>query len=293
MSGTVNISRSIWTDAAFKAEPFTEREAFIWLIMDASYKPREKRAGNVTVKLQRGQLISSVRFMAEAWNWSKSRVDRYLDRLEKRDMIGTDTGTGVNVITICKYEEYQNAPKSSGTAELKKRDSSGTAAGQQRDKPNTDEIQDKVKREAKASPKKGTRLSEDWVLPKAWGEWAVDDGFAVDAIRAEADNFKDYWISKPGAAAVKLDWLATWRVWMRKSNHGKRTNTTGRGPVGRSNPHGALFAGFGAIAGDDDAGRSEPSGSMRDVTPTGAAQLDDGPDCHDAGPFLCVSVVRG
>ena len=130
MSGTVNISRSIWTDAAFKAEPFTEREAFIWLIMDASYKPREKRAGNVTVKLQRGQLISSVRFMAEAWNWSKSRVDRYLDRLEKRDMIGTDTGTGVNVITICKYEEYQNAPKSSGTAELKKRDSSGTAAGQ-------------------------------------------------------------------------------------------------------------------------------------------------------------------
>ena len=130
MSGTVNISRSIWHDTAFKPEPFSEREAFMWIIMDASYKPREKRVGNVTVDLQRGQLATSVRFMCDAWGWSKSRVDRFLKRLENRDMIGTDSGTGINVITVCKYDDYQNTPNFSGTVDSEKRDSSGTAAGQ-------------------------------------------------------------------------------------------------------------------------------------------------------------------
>ena len=135
MSGTVNISRGIWNDTAFKDEPFTEREAFMWMIMEASYKPREKRVGSAVVHTERGQLATSVRFMAEAWNWSKSRVDRFLKRLENRDMIGTECGTGINVITICKYDEYQNPAGDIGTPQFENRDSSGTAAGQQRDKP--------------------------------------------------------------------------------------------------------------------------------------------------------------
>lgn len=130
MSGTVNIARTIWHDAAFKAEPFTEREAFMWMVMEASYMPREKRVGTIAVNLERGQLATSVRFMCDAWGWSKSRVDRYLKRLENRDMIGTASGTGINVITICKYDEYQNTPSTSGTGKKEKRDSSGTAAGQ-------------------------------------------------------------------------------------------------------------------------------------------------------------------
>lgn len=144
MSGTVNISRRIWHDTAFKAEPFTEREAFMWIIMEASYKDRKKRVGNIAVNLSRGQLATSVRFMCEAWGWSKSRVDRFLKRLENRDMIGTDSGTGVNVITVCKYDDYQSKPNASGTEGSKKRDSSGTAAGQQRDKPNKGLIPDAI-----------------------------------------------------------------------------------------------------------------------------------------------------
>lgn len=130
MSGTVNISRDIWDDAAFKTEPFTEREAFVWMIMEASWKSREKRIGTATVALERGQLASSIRFMADAWGWSKSAVDRFLKRLENRDMIGTATGTAFTLITIRKYNEYQGSPADSGTPKNEKagqqRDSSGT-----------------------------------------------------------------------------------------------------------------------------------------------------------------------
>jgi hypothetical protein len=130
MSGTVNISRDIWQDAAFKAEPFTEREAFVWMVMEAAWKSREKRVGSASVNLERGQLATSIRFMAEAWGWSKSAVDRFLKRLENRDMIGTQTGTAFSLITIRKYNEYQGEPDKAGTPKNEKsgqqRDSSGT-----------------------------------------------------------------------------------------------------------------------------------------------------------------------
>jgi len=75
------------------------------------------------------------------------------------------------------------------------------------------------KREAKASPKKrGSRLADDWFLPMTWGEWAIAEGFQMEAIRAEAENFKDYWHAKAGPTATKMDWKATWRIWMRKTS---------------------------------------------------------------------------
>lgn len=76
-----------------------------------------------------------------------------------------------------------------------------------------------VKREAIASPKKpssGSRLDAGWFLPKAWGEWAMAQGASAEAIRLEADRFRDYWIAVAGAKGRKADWQATWRNWIRK-----------------------------------------------------------------------------
>jgi uncharacterized protein YdaU (DUF1376 family) len=73
------------------------------------------------------------------------------------------------------------------------------------------------KREAKASPQKGrgSRIADDWVLPMAWGQWAVSEGLPPEIVRAEADKFKDYWTAKSGRDAAKADWQATWRNWVR------------------------------------------------------------------------------
>jgi uncharacterized protein YdaU (DUF1376 family) len=74
-------------------------------------------------------------------------------------------------------------------------------------------------REAKASlpRKRGTRLPDNWVLPREWGQWAVIEGWAETVIRSEADKFRDYWIGRSGKDATKADWQATWRNWMRNS----------------------------------------------------------------------------
>lgn len=116
MSGTVRVSRDIFTDCAFRNEPLTEREAFMWLFMEARFAAGERRVGHITVQLERGQLAVSVRFLAEAWQWSKSRVQRFLQAIKKRDMIRAESGTGILVITICNYEKYQASAQTDGTA---------------------------------------------------------------------------------------------------------------------------------------------------------------------------------
>lgn len=68
------------------------------------------------------------------------------------------------------------------------------------------------------SSARGTRLSENWVLPKLWGDWAVaDQGLTEDSVRLEAEKFRDYWHSVAGQKGVKRDWQATWRNWARKA----------------------------------------------------------------------------
>ncbi len=86
------------------------------------------------------------------------------------------------------------------------------------DKPQKPEARSQSKkREPYGSPKKGNRLPPDWVLPRDWGEWAVNEGLPEVTVRAEAAKFRDYWVAKPGRDAVKLDWQATWRNWVRKA----------------------------------------------------------------------------
>ena len=76
-----------------------------------------------------------------------------------------------------------------------------------------------------ASPSTGSRLPADWVLPNPWGKWATDQGMSPNAVRAEAERFKDFWISTAGAKGRKADWQATWRNWIR--SHLERTTPRG------------------------------------------------------------------
>lgn len=83
---------------------------------------------------------------------------------------------------------------------------------------------------AEAAPttptKKGTRLVDNWQLPKAWGEWAMAEypAWTAEIVRLEAAKFADHWHAKAGKDAAKLDWEATWRTWCR-SDICQRTHT--------------------------------------------------------------------
>lgn len=73
-------------------------------------------------------------------------------------------------------------------------------------------ISGKEKIDAASRPKKGSRLPGDFA-PDI--DWAVSQGLSRRDAESQAQRFRDYWLAKPGAAGVKLDWPATWRNWVR------------------------------------------------------------------------------
>lgn len=135
--GYIRLYRSIWDHQVFREEPFTEQQAWIWLCSHAAWKARQQRLGEHLVNLERGQIIGAVRFLGEKWGWSKGKVERYLERLKNEAMVETETGTGITVITICNYDEYQGGEDDAGTEPGQepgqRRDAAGTAPGQRRD----------------------------------------------------------------------------------------------------------------------------------------------------------------
>lgn len=64
---------------------------------------------------------------------------------------------------------------------------------------------------------RGSRLPDDWALPAKWGQWALSEGWIEADIRFEAERFRDFWCSKAGKDATKIDWEATWRNWIRSA----------------------------------------------------------------------------
>lgn len=72
---------------------------------------------------------------------------------------------------------------------------------------------------AAAASTRGSRLPVDWVLPKAWGEWALAEfpAWTADKVRTEAAKFADHWHAKAGRDATKADWHAAWRKWTRNA----------------------------------------------------------------------------
>lgn len=127
MSGYICLHRG-WRDSeVFADEALTEREAWVWLLEKAAWKPCVRRnAKGERVEIGRGQFHTSLRTLGEAWGWGKNKVSRYLERLEEHDMIGTVAGQSGCIISICNYSKYQNVGDSQA-------DDGGTVAGQSRD----------------------------------------------------------------------------------------------------------------------------------------------------------------
>jgi hypothetical protein len=136
--GWFKVKRGWRNNALFGDEPLSKAEAWLWLVENACHKAKLFDASGTIITVERGQLATSVRRLAEAWKWPKSTVDRFLTRLKTGTgdgpMIGTEVGTGQLVITICNYAKYQDGPQRSGTPiGTGSGTPDGTATGQQRD----------------------------------------------------------------------------------------------------------------------------------------------------------------
>ena len=119
MEGFIKLSRKFFSNELWnEARTFSSCEAWLDLIQSARFEatPRKESLGGREVIYNRGQYPASIRFLSRKWGWSEKRVRCFISYLKKEDMITIECTQGVNLITLCKYDEYNAVTVTDGTA---------------------------------------------------------------------------------------------------------------------------------------------------------------------------------
>lgn len=249
--GYICLDRGALNHEFFRRKEYSEFEAWVWLLTEAAWKPRDRRIGEFMVSLERGQLVASIRHLMGVWSWSKGKVERFIARLKNETMIGTRSETGISVITICNYERYQTPQKEHGTGATPP---SGTVVGQGRGQSrdthgdNTEERNhlttepvggaDAPVAEKKSRRKPARAMPDIFPMSEAMRDYAEKRGYKVEIPPCFAFNksrpgpaqemftaFKNHHAAK---GSLFADWDAAWRTWI--DNQAKWDTQRGKPP---------------------------------------------------------------
>jgi hypothetical protein len=229
--GVFAVHRGVFNHPFFSREPYTEREAWIWLIAAAAWKPTQVRVGRNIVALERGQLAFSTRFLAGKFGWPQSRIVRFMGRLESNSMVSTLATRGSTQITICNYDKYAFDGNTRGSQ-------TGSPTGSLAVHPRFKEEEDKNLRKKEGLqpalpegaspgiPSKANAASKPERTKKLQTQWP--DGFALDndmrtfaaerrwhAPRQDRE-FEKYNQHALQTGRLLKDWVAGWRSWVLK-----------------------------------------------------------------------------
>ena len=107
--GWIKIHRQI-TDSEIwdSEEPFDRRSAWIDLIIMVNHQDKRIIFNGLPMIVRRGQVITSIRKLADRWNWSRDRVSRYLSLLESLGMITKKSDKNKTLLTLVKYSFFQD-----------------------------------------------------------------------------------------------------------------------------------------------------------------------------------------
>lgn len=113
MKGWFKVYRSL--DEHWISQDMEKLGRWTWLLMKASHEDTKVVEGNKVIELKRGQLIASLSLLESKWGVTRKTVMRFLDVLEREEMLHRQVHQGITIITICNYEGYQGKKKSDST----------------------------------------------------------------------------------------------------------------------------------------------------------------------------------
>ena len=93
---------SIWND-----KPFSRGQAWIDLLLIANHEDKEIMFDGSMYMVKRGQKLTSIRKLSEQWGWSRTKTTKFLNELEKAQMLEVKSDTKKTVLTIVNYDIYQ------------------------------------------------------------------------------------------------------------------------------------------------------------------------------------------
>lgn len=172
---------------------------FAELLLRATHKSSKYRGYN----LSPGDVIYGHKAYAEHIGVSVQSIRTSLNKLKSTGELTIKTTNKFSIISITNWNQYQGDQQADQQATNKQLTINQQAT-------NTIQEGKKVKK-----VKKGSRIPSDWTPNEDNLQYATKQGFQNGAIQKIAEDFKDYWIASSGQKAVKQDWDAAWRMWVR------------------------------------------------------------------------------
>lgn len=127
--GWISLHRKITDNPLWTCEPFTRGQAWVDLILLTNHDYSFFYKRGVKIEVKRGQLARSEVELSDRWKWSRSKVRKFLNDLEKEQQIEQHKTNVTQILTIVNYETYQQKEQQT----LQQKNSKRTAEEQQKD----------------------------------------------------------------------------------------------------------------------------------------------------------------
>lgn len=140
--GYIKLYRSIEENEFYFSERFTKVQAWIDLLLLATYKPRTVFIRGIEITLKAGELCHSQLSLAKRWKWNRKTVSAFLSMLSKREMLDIKISRLTSIISIRNWETYQSNGQQSGQQNGQQKDNrtDTNKKGKKEKKVVTDEI---------------------------------------------------------------------------------------------------------------------------------------------------------
>lgn len=116
MSGWIKLHRKITNNPLYFSEPFTRSMAWVDMLLIANHTDNFFFKRGIRVDIKTGQIGYDLDTLGKRWKWSRGKVERFLQMLEKDEQIVRQKTNVTTLISIVNYKEYQTDDKANRKA---------------------------------------------------------------------------------------------------------------------------------------------------------------------------------
>jgi hypothetical protein len=195
------------------------RSVWFEMMLRAAHEPCRVVWRGLSVDLRRGELVASMREMADQCGVSYQELRTVCMAFKKAGMalFNAEAKSQATRVTLCNFDIYQSADDSADNqSNAPPTHLQRTSNAQNKKEKKDSSLRSESPPEAaRASPTaRGGFLPDDWPLTAALIELGRNKGFTDEQIEHIHGRFCNHWHSAAGANARKRSWPKTWDNWL-------------------------------------------------------------------------------
>lgn len=218
-TGWIKLHRKLQDNPLWSSEPFTRGQAWVDLILLANHEAGYIYVRDHRIDLKRGDVGWSQNRLSNRWQWSRTKVRKFLSDLEKEQQVKQIKSKSYTIIRLINYKDYQKK-EDKKTTEEQEENKSSTTEEQQKD---TNKNEKNVKNEKNIPPE----------ISDVTG-WIIENKNLPESVSKEiAEEFYSFYEMK-GWKVGKVK-MKDWKIALGRSLKWDSMKEIMNGNTGRSN----------------------------------------------------------